>query len=203
MQDVDGNEDHDDRSESTGVQDADAESTGVHDEDAESTGVRDRETEVIDNMFADATNQLDAALNETGIKAESVASDSDLEVDMDALIPPPSPNTNETIVPKVEVEDVNEDDDGNEIEEEDIADNDESDDEDYESDDEDFKASYTEPSIAPSEVRAHHNMRTRRKKRDYSYRNAFEEEFCNLMCYVLQQYHLKAGLKCFKEKGKE
>ena len=121
MQGVNGNEEHNDRSESPGFQYEEAKSTGVHNEDAERTGVYDRETEVIDNMFADAKNQLDAKLNDTGIKVESVASESDLEVDMDTLIPPPSPNTNNNIMPKVEVGDISKDDDGDEIEVEDIT----------------------------------------------------------------------------------
>ena len=64
---------------------------------------------------------------------------------MDDLIPPSSLNNNENIVPKVEVEDVDKEEDSDEIEVEDVN-------EDNESDGEEYEEAYTEPSIAPSEV---------------------------------------------------
>ena len=44
-------------------------------------------------------------------------------------------------------------------------------------------------------------MRTRRKKRDYTHRNRYEEEFLNIMHHVLIQFHLKEGLRRFGKDG--
>ena len=50
---------------------------------------------------------------------------------MDALLPPLSPNKNDTIIPKLEVVDVNKDKEHDEMEPEDVNDDDDSDDEEH------------------------------------------------------------------------
>ena len=50
---------------------------------------------------------------------------------MDALLPPFSPNKNDTIIPKLEVVDVNKDKEHDEMEAEDVNDDDDSDKEEY------------------------------------------------------------------------
>ena len=82
-------------------------------------------------MFADATHQLDTALDDRGKQGKSVGSDTSLEIDMDALLPPFSPNKNDTIIPKLEVVDVNKDKEHDEMEPEDVNDDDDSDDEEH------------------------------------------------------------------------
>ena len=181
------------------------EPAGVHDGDAPDNAGN------MNDIFAEAAAPIEDAIGDiSGIKAESVDGDPDLDADVRALL-----GGNESI----KVEDVDEDEDDDDDAPPLTADPDDSSDE-YDSDDDfdpddDFFANeeefadmpieeaYTLPEPSPSEVRAHHHMKTRKKKRNYTHRNRYEEEFMNIMYHVMTHYHLKAGLKRFEHLGEE
>ena len=132
-------------------------------EDGACTGVPkvDDDSTAINVLVTDATENLDAALDEVESKSESFEGKPNYSLDLDAIIPP-SPD-DEEVQPKVE--NIFEDDGDNDDVPPLINNPDDSDDE-YDSDDDkeefhneiDDNEVYTMTTLGPSDIRARHIM---------------------------------------------